>query len=374
MKIAAISASQIPSSAANSLQAMKAVHALAQLGHQVTLIAPAAGSPQPWESLASLYGLQTPFEIEYLPAASRRLFVLAAARRAHALRPNLLYTWPLQAAALGQLLGLPVILEMHDLPGGRVGPLWYRYFRDARGSKRLVLITKALREALTQRFGAFGNPSQVLVAPNGVDVERFRGLPSPAEARLKLGWPEAPTVVCAGHLYAGRGVELFFGLAQALPGARFVWVGGKPEAVEQARQQVQLQRLSNLTFTGFIPNAQLPLHLAAADALTMPYGREIGISSGPGHSAQVSSPMKMFEYLAAGRAILSSDLPVFHEALTPQNAVFCPPEDLPTWQRALTELLNDAPRRAALGAQAAQDALTYDWKARAGRILAGFDV
>lgn len=374
MNILAISASQVPSSAANSLQAMKAIHALAQTGHRVTLILPANTRPQPWETLASMYGLQTPFEIEYLPAASRRLFILAALRRAHALRPDLLYTWPLQAAALGQLLGMPVILEMHDLPGGRVGPLWYRYFRDTKGKKRLVLITKALREALAQRFGAFGPASEVLIAPNGVDIQRFDSLPAPALARAQLGWPEAPTVMCAGHLYTGRGVDLFFGLAQALGEAHFVWVGGNPQAVNQAREQVQTLGLKNLTFTGFLPNAQLPLCLAAAEVLTMPYGREIGISSGAGHSAQVSSPMKMFEYLAAGRAILSSDLPVFHEALNPQNAVFCPPEDLPAWTQALSALLKDPARRAALGTQAAQDARAYDWKARAQRILSAFTV
>jgi hypothetical protein len=46
MKIVAISASQIPSSVANSIQAMKAVHALAQLGHDVTLLAPSHPEPQ----------------------------------------------------------------------------------------------------------------------------------------------------------------------------------------------------------------------------------------------------------------------------------------------------------------------------------------
>ncbi len=66
----------------------------------------------------------------------------------------------------------------------------------------------------------------------------------------------------------------------------------------------------------------------------MPYEREIGISSGGGHSAQVSSPMKMFEYLAAGRAIVASDLPVFREVLNERNAVLCPPERPAAWEGA----------------------------------------
>jgi glycosyltransferase involved in cell wall biosynthesis len=374
MKIVAISASQVPSSAANSLQAMKAVHALAQIGHDVTLIVPVTDQPHAgWEELAVFYGLQTEFTVEYLPSVSRRLFFLSAVRRAKTLKPDLLYAWPLQSAVLGLMNGLPVILEMHDLPSGRVGPLWFRYFRDFKGRKRMTVITKALREALTERYGAFFPHSEVILAPNGVEAGRFENLPAPAAARRTLGLNEAPTVVCTGHLYPGRGMELFFELAAApaLRDVGFVWAGGRPEDV--TAWKARTQGLPNVTFAGFVPNAQLPLYQAAADVLLMPYSREIGISSGSGHSAQVSSPMKMFEYLATGRAILASDLPVFHEVLNETNAVFCPAEDVPAWQQALQTLLFDSPaRKDALAQQAARDAHKYLWTERARRILDGF--
>jgi glycosyltransferase involved in cell wall biosynthesis len=151
----------------------------------------------------------------------------------------------------------------------------------------------------------------------------------------------------------------------------FVWAGGRPEDV--TAWKARTQGLPNVTFAGFVPNAQLPLYQAAADVLLMPYSREIGISSGSGHSAQVSSPMKMFEYLATGRAILASDLPVFHEVLNETNAVFCPAEDVPAWQQALQTLLFDSPaRKDALAQQAARDAHKYLWTERARRILDGF--
>jgi glycosyltransferase involved in cell wall biosynthesis len=374
MKIVAISASQVPSSAANSLQAMKAVHALAQIGHDVTLIVPVTDQPHSgWEKLAVFYGLQTEFKVEYLPSVSRRLFFLSAVRRAKSLKPDLLYAWPLQSAVLGLMNGLPVVLEMHDLPSGRVGPLWFRYFRDFKGRKRMTVITKALREALTERYGAFFPHSEVILAPNGVEAGRFENLPAPVDARRTLGLYEAPTVVCTGHLYPGRGMGLFIELAAApaLRDVRFVWAGGRPEDVTDWKTRAQ--GLPNVTFAGFVPNAQLPLYQAAADVLLMPYSREIGISSGSGHSAQVSSPMKMFEYLATGRAILASDLPVFHEVLNETNAVFCPAEDVPAWQQALQTLLFDSPaRKDALAQQAARDAHKYLWTERARRILDGF--
>ena len=64
----------------------------------------------------------------------------------------------------------------------------------------------------------------------------------------------------------------------------------------------------------------------------MPYGRSIMGSSGTADSASVASPMKMFEYMAAGRAIVTSDLPVIREVLNEKNAVFCEPDVLEDWK------------------------------------------
>lgn len=378
MKIVAISGSQVPSSVANSLQAMKAVHALGQIGHDVTLIVPASdshASPQAapgtsWRDLAAFYGLQKEFHVEYLPSASRQLFFLSAVRRAKSLKPDFLYVWPLQSAVLGLLNGLPVVLEMHDLPSGRIGPFWFRYFRDSKGKKRMTVITKALKDALTERYGAFLHQSDVILAPNGVELERFEQLPTPSAARRLLGLPDAPTAVCTGHLYAGRGVELFVELAKKHRGIRFVWAGGRPEDVEVWKAKTRA--ISNVTFAGFVHNMQLPMYQAAADVLLMPYSREIGISSGTGHSAQISSPMKMFEYMATGRVIIASDLPVFHEVLNDNNAVFCAPEKLVAWDGALQALFDNRVRREELGKQARADAQKYSWIERAKRILDGF--
>ena len=371
MKIVAISASQVPSNVANSLQAMKAIHALAQLGHEVTLIVPMNDQPQSsWKELANFYGLEKEFRVEYLPSASRRLFFLSAVRRAKNLKPDLLYVWPLQSAVLGLLNGLPVILEMHDLPSGRIGPLWYRYFRDFKGKKRMTVITKALREALNERYGALAHHSAVILAPNGVEPERFERLPDPSTARRLLGLRQAPTVVCAGHLYPGRGMELFVELAKKQRGVQFVWAGGQPEAVQLWKSKTET--LSNIVFAGFVHNSQLPMYLAAGEVLLMPYDHEIGISSGPGNSAQISSPMKMFEYMATGRAIIASDLPVLHEVLNENNAVFCPPGKVIAWNGALQALYDNPVRREALAQQACADARKYSWTERAKRILDGF--
>ena len=374
MKIFAISTSQIPSDTANSIQAMKACQALAQLGHNVTLLVPGnQPSAISTQDLASHYGLITSFEIIHLPTANRRAFTWLAVRRAKRSGAELLYVWPIQSAVFGVSAGLPVILELHDLPTGLIGPLWFRLFVRAHGRKRLLLITDALRRALERELHLDLKKQDVVIAPNGVDLERFATLPDAGTARRQIGLPETQTVVCTGHLYAGRGTDLFLALAAGHRRAHFIWAGGRPDDVAGWRSRGAAQGLENVTFTGFIPNERLPLYQAAADILLMPYGRVIGISTGVGRSAEVSSPMKMFEYMAAGRAILTSDLPVLHEVLDESTAAFCPPEEPATWSAALDALLADPQRRDALGRNARLAVKKFTWLERARRALAGFE-
>jgi glycosyltransferase involved in cell wall biosynthesis len=105
----------------------------------------------------------------------------------------------------------------------------------------------------------------------------------------------------------------------------------------------------------------------------MPYQRNVSASSG-GDIARYLSPMKLFEYLACGRPILSSDLPVLREVLNPKNAVLLPPDEIEAWVAAIRELRHNPAQCAAMAAQAQQDVQQYSWEARAARILAASEV
>ncbi|RJP48014.1 MAG: glycosyltransferase [Anaerolineaceae bacterium] len=371
MKIVAIAGSTIPSDTANSIQVMKACNALVQLGHDLTLIVPDSSSRPSTFDLRQIYGISTSFPIEWLTSTNRRLFTWNAVRRALKLNPDLIYTWFPQSAVFGLLYKFPVVFEIHIHPTGLFGPAWHRAFATLRGRKRLASSTQALANLLERKHHIRFKPDEAVIAPNGVDLERFASLPDPVTARQKLGLPAISTVICTGHLYTGRGAELFLSLAKELPKAHFVWVGGRSEDVIAWKRRADAKKIPNVTFTGFVPNTQIPLYQVAADILLMPYGRTIMGSSGSENSASIASPMKMFEYMAAERAIVTSDLPVIREVLNEKNAVFCDPDDLASWKSALENLLNNASKRMLLGEQAGKDANGYTWLARAEKILKG---
>ena len=382
MRIVCISVSEIPSSKANAIQVMKACQALAQVGHEVVLLAPKddgrratdnrlSDPPSPIE-LVQFYGLQATFPVEWMtaqPRWKRYDFCWQAVIRASQLRADAVYVWPLQSAVFAVLRGLPTLLELHGPPEGSLGPLLFRLFLSLPGKKRLLPITKALLGILAPKYSVLRVP--ISISPNGVEIERYQNLPSPPAARHALGLADNPTVGYTGHLYAGRGLNLLIELARRFREVQFVWVGGRPEEVTSWQSRLAADGITNITLTGFVENSILPRYQSACDVLLMPYERIIAGSSG-GNSAAYCSPMKMFEYMACGRAIISSDLPVIHEVLNERNAVLCPPEEADAWATALQKLLDSPGQRQALARQALADVQQYSWIERARRALEGF--
>src|SRR5262249_47305156 len=115
----------------------------------------------------------------------------------------------------------------------------------------------------------------------------------------------------------------------------------------------------------FVPNSQVPLQLAAADVLVLP-------NSGRFAQARTTSPLKLFEYMAARRPIVATRIPAFAGLLRHgENAWLVAPDSpealAPGIERAL-----DAPSLAErLAQQAWHDVQRYTWKRRAAEILAG---
>ncbi len=376
MKIALITNSRIPSLTANSIQAMKVAQALIQLGHDIRMFAPAETGPVTQETLLAHYGLRLAPDLELLPSIKRlkRLdFIVHAQRAAKKFGAELIYTWLPQSAALGAWMCYPVVLEMHADNSGRLGVWWMRQFWKKKTSKVMTVTTSALRKALERSTKFQFKDEAVLLAPNGVELEKYEGLPSPAEARRQLNLKEGLTVGFTGHIYPGRGADLLFELAKQMPNVNFLWAGGTPELVDFWRGKLTEAGMTNVTMTGFVNHEVIPLYQAAADVLLMPYSRSIEASSGQ-DIAEVINPMKMFEYMAVGRGIVSADLDSIREVLNEGNAVLVEPGNLSEWKMEIEKLLADESRRLALGAQARKDVEQFTWVKREERVMSVLNI
>ena len=114
--------------------------------------------------------------------------------------------------------------------------------------------------------------------------------------------------------------------------------------------------------------AELPLLQAACEALMMPYQNKVAASSG-GDISRYLSPMKLFEYMACGRVILASNLPVLGEILNSKNSVLLPAGRVDKWTEALFAIKENPARWKQLAVAARQQSRDYTWESRAAKIL-----
>jgi glycosyltransferase involved in cell wall biosynthesis len=366
MKIACIATSIVPSKSANSIQVMKVVHALKKTGQDVRLWLPEFKKSD-WATISDVYGLSTGFDVIWLPFSARFKqydFSLKAVAAAANWGADVIYTWALQAALLARMLGKTTVMEFHDFPMGHYGPFLFNIYKRFNNKKLTLCTTKALAEGIEERFKYPFSDDELQIAPNGTETERYANLPYPEKARQELGLQEGFTVGYSGHFYPGRGMEMLTEIARLLPEINFLWVGGNQEDIVPWQASLAAQSIKNVTITGFISNRRLPLFQATADVLVMPYGKRISGSSG-GDITKVINPMKMFDYLASGKPIIASEIPVFHEILTEETAIFCEPDNAAEWVKVITALKNDPEKRSQMGICAKESAEEYTWKNRA---------
>jgi glycosyltransferase involved in cell wall biosynthesis len=141
-------------------------------------------------------------------------------------------------------------------------------------------------------------------------------------------------------------------------------VGGHPAEPDLSRVRALVDSLSlgrRVTLTGLVPPAEVAGLLRSAHVLVLP-------NSASAISAAYTSPLKLFEYLAAGRPIVASDLPAFREVIGDEQAVLVAPDDPGALAAALTALRDDYARRVRMGEAAFALASAYTWDARAAHI------
>ena len=364
MKIVYLSDSIIPSRSANSIHVMKMCQAFAHNGHQVVLLAPDNLNCEPGiDNIYNFYGVENCFELKKLPWLFGKkaiyLYGLLSAIKAQQLKPDLAYGRCLKSCFFASLLGLNVIYEAHTLPI-KVSKITARMFQSLKQSKKLKKIV-AISAVLAQDFQNKYDISEKLlkVAHDGADE-----IKNPETIELK----EEFNVGYIGHLYPGKGMEIVAELVKGCPWAFFHIIGGNESDIKY--WQNQLNQFNNIRFYGFIPHSQTASYSLASDVLIAPYQRQVASNCG-GDIAQWMSPLKIFEYMAAGKPIITSNLPVLQEVLTHETtALLYEPEDIQGWIAGLTRLRDNPQLRQYLGDRALVEFQSkYTWFSRANWVL-----
>lgn len=350
--------------------------AFERAGHQVVLVGPGNFTQLQFGAtagrIARLKRAMPPwlFELMELGYNLPALVRLLRAIRRH--RPDLVYerySLFLMAGTIARSFGVrPLVLEVN-------GPLYEeRSAHDGlqlqglgRLFQRLIWRQADLVLPVTDVLAGYVRPrgvpeDRIMVVPNGIDPARFAETPPPEEAKAALGLAGRTVLGFTGFLRAWNKLDLLLECVAAAPDRdrHVLVVGDGPARPELEAMAARLGVADRLTVTGVVGRDDIARHVAAFDIALVP-----GVTP-------YASPLKLFEYMVLGKAILSVDSANIREVLSHgENAWLVPPDG---FAEGLERLAADQALRARLGqaARARIAAGNFTWDRNAARIVAWY--
>ncbi len=348
----------MPTEKAHGIQIMKMCEAFADLGHEVILVVPYRFNhikDNPFE----YYGVTKNFKIKRLPSVDLVIFgkigflIQSISFAKFALlysifyKADIIYSRDEVLVIFLSFLHRNIFWESHTNT--------YNFFvkKFIRKIKRVVVITKSLKNFYLSK-GI--NNLKILVAPDAVDIKEFNVSLSKEESRDKLGLPQDKKIVMyTGHLYGWKGVGILAQSAELLGKDTFVvFVGGTDECIDEFKNKYTLD---NILILGRKSHKEIPYYLKTADVLVLPNTAKEDVSK------LYTSPMKLFEYMASGVAIVASDLPSIREILNEVNSTLVEADNPKALATGIKKALNKD------GKKAMEDVRQYTWENRALNIL-----
>lgn len=362
---------RIQSHDGQSVHVEEMVAALRRLGHEVLVVGPGFYEQARFGGESRL----VPWIRAHLPAVMGELAELAynvpawwrlraAFRR---FQPELIYerynlyylagTWVARThrAKLFLEVNAPLVEER-----SRFGQLRLRRLARAlerfvwRSASKVLPVTGVLRQAII----AAGVPAeQIEVVPNGIDPARFESLP----VRVAEAGPVVLGFV--GFVRNWHGLDAVIeAMAESreAPTLRLVVVGDGPARAGLEQQATALGVGDRVTFTGLQPREAVPGLVAGFDIALQPL------------VVSYASPLKIFEYMAAARAIVAPDQPNIREILRHgETALLFDPAQVGAMWRAICRLAGDAALRGRLGESAREEIArrNYTWQGNAERVV-----
>lgn len=373
MKILYITNARIPTEKAHGVAIVKTCESFARAGATVRLVVPRRRKSSP-EALKH-YNVQPIFDIVFLPTIdlygtfvpARLCFFLQTWSFYASTKIWLLFrsrSWTIYTRDILPLffswLGYKTVLECHLISKQRG-----LFFFAARRTSRIITISRALKDAFVH--SGF-DEKKILVAPSGVDLSTFDITVSKEDARKQLNLPQdARIAVYTGNFTTmgqDKGISDILAALKSSPDTVFVATGGsEADIARYAREATERKVSERVMLRGQTPQSQLALYQKAADVLLMPFPDTL-------HYRNHMSPVKMFEYMAAQRPVVASDLPTIREVLNEANAYIVAPGDTAAIARTLADIFAQPEEARSRAEQAYREVVKFTWSERARRILA----
>lgn len=370
MKTYYIANARMPNEKAHGIQIAKMCEVMVEEGFDLELIVPRRKTHK--ESVQKFHFLRTNIKTTYLPVIDlylkgRLLFFLSSLTFMISYffylsfkkikgEKFLIYTIDIEnySGFFIPLIGVPYFSEMH---GGKPKNIFSSFF--FKRISGVITINQIIKDELCSKFGV--SPKQIIVEPNGVDLLLFKDIDK-VKSRRQLNIPDKRKMVLyIGRFYKWKGLEVISKCSGFLSKDVYVYlVGGSKE------EFVKLTGISeipeNIMFLGPRDYKEMPIWMSAADTLLV-LGTKKDLQS-----YSYTSPMKLFEYMATFRPIISSDTPALKQILDTSCALFYHHDNPNDLAKVINNFFVNINAFNDLGFNAYNKVKYYTWNNRAKRV------
>lgn len=358
-KILYLSNSIIPSQYANSVHVMKMCQAFKNNNYNVELLCYTTQESFSTEEAFKKYGIKNKFNIKALFLKNMRgkffqkLFSIYKLLNSYD-KDSIIYGRDIYSVYLASLLGFEVIYESHGLPCTKLYGMIEKQLLKSSKLKKLVVISDKLKEIYLEN-SLLKDGERILVLHDGADELDLSKKSIDFGSGFHIGY--------IGSLYyEGRGVDIILEVAKLNPNFTFHLVGGKDEEVNYWKQKAT----KNVKFYRFLSHSEATKYLLSFDVVLMPYQKDLKLADNKVNTSSWMSPMKMFEYMSAKKAIVSSNMPVIREVLNDSNSILVEPDKIIEWSDAINKLYEDINMRNKISENSYNDFMEYyTWNKRA---------
>lgn len=358
MKIAYLSASEIPSKSANSVQVMKMCEYFSKAGHEVVLF---SRKSKFIDNVFEYYNVSETFNIVYTKWFNFRFIggYLYGLRNKKKFSNDfdLIYGRDFYSLFFLRNQNVPIIYEAHTLSSYMIRNLLERIIFKSINFIALITISNLLRQDYEEKFNS-AIKNKVFVLHDAADVKEtgFESIRYPVK---NIGY--------VGSLNKGKGLNIIISLASEFPNQNFIIVGNIPVKLRESEIP------KNIIFNGFVSRNRLNEQYALFDIVLAPYNGKV-----QGHRSKKNldlsrwmSPLKIFEYMAYEKLIIASDLPVIREVLyNMENSILCDPNQLDSWIKALNKVISNPSKYNYIVKKSNQLFIElYTWEKRVKKIL-----
>lgn len=361
---------------ASSIHMLKMCQAMSNLGIQVELVLPGKFSK---ERLFRYYNVSANFTVKNIPYtdkfARQIIHGIASAfyARSNRARFDIVLTRNILFAYMAAVyMGIPTIYDAHHPPVNKTAEALVKSIADSKNLVGMSFNTKGLLKIYNQMGISTKN---TVVAHNGVEIGSFKADTDKKRLRQELRLPLNSVIVTySGNTYEGRGIEYLIDVAKSLQDIYFLVVGGTEKDNSIYKRFVKNTGITNIRFTGFVDHGKVADYLVASDILVMPYTTKVTIRDGK-DASEFTSPIKLFEYMAAQKPIIATSIPSVMEILKDGiNSLIIRPEDTSELEKAIKALIKDKNVALFIAKNARREVANYTWEKRVEKIFSNLNV